>query len=64
MDATNLIPAAVGVVVALVMNVNGWWLNDGTRVGPGTIFPIVIAVGATMAAVTIAIGAAPALLRR
>jgi|SRR5687768_8387115 len=109
MKPANLIPAAVGVLIAIVMNVRGWWLNDGTRVrnmlivlaiaalivgfvgdpkrtarretalwlgfvvgmagvllavGPGTIFPIVIVIGASMAAVTILVGAVPAFWRR
>jgi hypothetical protein len=33
-------------------------------VGPGTIFPIVIAVGASMAALAVSIGAAPAVVLR
>ena len=27
----NLIPAAVGMFIAIVMNTGGWWLDDGTR---------------------------------
>lgn len=109
MKPMHLIPAAVGILIAIVMNAGGWWLDDGTRVrnllivlaiaalivgfagdskrtvrreialwlgfvvgmtvvlfvvGPGNIFPIVIATGASMAALTVLIGAAPAFLRR
>jgi hypothetical protein len=109
MKPTYVLPAAVGIVIAIAMNYGGWWLDDGTRVrnmllvlaiaalivsfvgeakftisreialwlgfvagmtgvlfavGPGTIFPIVIAVGASMAALAVSIGAAPAVVLR
>ena len=104
----NLIPAAVGILIAIAMNMRGWWLDDGTRVrnmlivlaaaalivgfvgdpkrttrrettlwlgfvagmtgvlfaiGPGNIFPIVILIGAGLAAVSIFVGTVPAFFR-
>jgi len=104
----NLIPAALGILIAIAMNMRGWWLDDGTRVrnmlivlaiaalivgfvgdpkrttqrettlwlgfvvgmtgvlfaiGPGNIFPIVIVIGAGLAAVSILVGTVPAFFR-
>jgi hypothetical protein len=108
MRPTHLVPGAIGMLIAVVLNIRGWWLNDGSRVrnvlivlaiaalivgfvgdpkrtirreialwvgfvvgmtavlfaiGPGTIFPIVIAIGASLAALAILMGSVPAMFR-